>query len=86
MIILDYTGLYWTILDHTGLYWTIFDYTRLYLTIVGNTRQTFNRFNKSVTLRQTDRQTDSVTDMTIPREASASKNNFEQRLLYFLKL
>ena len=57
MIILDYTGLYWTILDHTGLYWTIFDYTRLYLTIVGNTRQTFNRFNKSVTLRQTDRQT-----------------------------
>ena len=57
MIRLDYMGLYWTILDHTGLYWTIFDYTRLYLTIVGNTRQTFNRFNNSVTLRQTDRQT-----------------------------
>ena len=58
MIILDYTGLYWTILDHTGLYWAISDYTRLYLTIVGNTRQTFNRFNKSVTDCQTDRQTD----------------------------
>ena len=81
MIRLDYTGLYWTILDHTGLYWTIFDYTRLYLTIVGNTRQTFNRFNKSVTLRQTD----SVTDMTIPREASASKNNgeFVHAVTYF---
>ena len=65
---LDYTGLYWTILDHTDLYWTIFDYTK-YLTIIGHTRQTFNRFNKSGTLRQTD----SVTDMTIPREASLSK-------------
>ena len=67
---LDYMGLHWTILDHTGLYWTIFDYTRLYLNIVCNTGQTFNRFNKSVTLRKTD----SVTDMTIPREASTSKN------------
>ena len=74
MIRLDYTGLYWTILDHTGLYWTIFDYTRLYLTIVGKTRQTFNRFNKSVTDRLSDRQKELVTDMTISREASASKN------------
>ena len=59
---LDYAGLYWTKLDHTGLYWTIFDYTRLYLTIVGNTRQTFDRFNKSVTDRQTLRQTDKLSD------------------------
>ena len=55
---LDYMGLYWTIQDHTGLYWTIFDYTRLYLIILGNTRQTFNRFNISVTDSQTDRQTE----------------------------
>ena len=55
---LDYAGLYWTILDHTGLYWTI----RLYLTVLGKTRQSFYRFNKSVTNRltvcQTDRQTE----------------------------
>ena len=55
---LDYMGLHWTILDHTSLYWTISNYTRLYLTILGNTQQTFNRFNKSVTDRQTDSQTE----------------------------
>ena len=50
-------GPYWTIPGHTVLYWTILEYNRLYLTILGNIRQTFNRFNKSVTDRLSDRQT-----------------------------
>ena len=33
----------------------------------------------------TDRQTDSVTDMTIPREASASKNKLTLRFVFFIK-
>ena len=57
-----YGTIHWTILDHTGLYWMIFDYTRPYLTIVGNTMQTFNRFNKSMTDSQTDSQTDRQTE------------------------
>ena len=73
--ILDNTGLYWSIKDYTGLYWTILDYTGLYFTILVYSSKEFKDFNKSVTLRQTDRQIYWVTNRTRPSETCASKSD-----------
>ena len=60
--LLDNTRLYWTILDYTvdytGLYLTTHDYTRLYWNILVYSSKEFKDFKKSVTLRQTDTQTE----------------------------
>ena len=84
LAICHYLYQYFTILNNLSISLTICHSSSLLVTICHyfspiNSKE-FQDCKKSVTLRQTDRQTlrqtDSVTDMTRPREACASNNIF----------